>query len=831
MTYCLCLATIPFCDALFSDTTTNHHSHPPQERYLLVEEKLDDGDAGGGCDRDDDDGVVANDPSDDVSSTAFSWTRKATSLTALSLMGHADAVADFDARNEEKVVDTDAGRGFPERFYAKAGEEAAMATLSNRSLDWSLLTSLNDKIILDKDDPYLVYEMDFTSEKVYGGGGAGPIPPPPPPVPYPPSPSSRIEPMSSSPESSPRTVRMIPDESGPYDVDTATKVRSPATVASRRTPAASLAASQHRRDRDVQVAIRSASAAESVDLVFVIDATGSMLKHIQNVKKSIRSIISKCRRTHSDLRLRLAAVAYRDLSDSVHYEVLDFCSSVERFEQFLGSLRAVGGADMPEDMATGIRHANRLSWAHPTRLVFIVADAPCHGIEFHDFDDDYPMGTPGVRIVTELQTLLASAGTAAGTGGFGPGDRDGGGSSVSLYFGRLSSSTDEMLHRWRSHYGIRVNVVPFTDVAKVTAAVTKAIRSAIFNTMTVTRRLQQQHTPQHLLADTYRTTDGDGRTHQSSAIRPKNFAIIPREPTPEEWRKRPVQAVNVFRNQPIRSIEDLYAPLRVSMLKIKAPPPVSRLSSSIMVFAKSSSSSSSTEAHMQMRRAAVPFAEGEVRVAFHGHLARTVQDLHDYDEWFASPYSKKSKVDGRFASMATVLKTLKHHGPGLNGRQQYLWQMEMSTIAGYLAELYNRTRRNDLAPIHVLNVLVVEEVSTQNERSGNRRFCAESPLPQSGGSAAPFTKYSSNAGYWNVHSFDESLLRFTEFTHQVTNRYLLVTDLQGVKGRDGHYYLTDPVILCQDLGRFGSTNLGGHFMDKCLASTRSLLEERGRYLV
>jgi Alpha-kinase family len=85
--------------------------------------------------------------------------------------------------------------------------------------------------------------------------------------------------------------------------------------------------------------------------------------------------------------------------------------------------------------------------------------------------------------------------------------------------------------------------------------------------------------------------------------------------------------------------------------------------------------------------------------------------------------------------------------------------------------------------------------------------------------------------YWNASSYDETLLRFPEFTHEVTNRYLLVTDLQGVKGTDGHYYLTDPVILCQDLSRFGSTNLGGHFMEKCLASTRSLLEERGRYLV
>jgi hypothetical protein len=227
-----------------------------------------------------------------------------------------------------------------------------------------------------------------------------------------------------------------------------------------------------------------------------------------------------------------------------------------------------------------------------------------------------------------------------------------------------------------------------------------------------------------------------------------------------------------------------------------------------------------------MRRAPVPFAEGEVRIAFHAHLARTVQDLKAYDAASASSRSE----DKRFSSMTTVLKTLKHHGPGLNGRDQYLTQMEMSTIAGYLAELYNRARRKDWAPIHVLQVLVVEEVSAQNEKAGNRRFCAESPLPASPGCSA-FTKYSNNTGYWRAECLDESLLRFAEFTYEVTNHYMMVTDLQGVRGRNGHYYLTDPVILCRDLRRFGNTNLGQEFMAKCLASTRSLLEERGRYLV
>ena len=52
----------------------------------------------------------------------------------------------------------------------------------------------------------------------------------------------------------------------------------------------------------------------------------------------------------------------------------------------------------------------------------------------------------------------------------------------------------------------------------------------------------------------------------------------------------------------------------------------------------------------------------------------------------------------------------------------------------------------------------------------------------------------------------------------------MVTDLQGVKS-DGVFYLTDPVILCKDILRFGNNNLGKIFMKKCMESTKTHFEE------
>ena len=102
----------------------------------------------------------------------------------------------------------------------------------------------------------------------------------------------------------------------------------------------------------------------------------------------------------------------------------------------------------------------------------------------------------------------------------------------------------------------------------------------------------------------------------------------------------------------------------------------------------------------------------------------------------------------------------------------------------------------------------MEEEAEVNEQNGNRRFCAEEPLP---GPQDAFKKFSNNAGYWNQDETCDTLLRFTLFTYRATNGCLLVSDLLGVrKGRD--FYLTDPVLLCTDCTRFGSMNLGEPFM-------------------
>jgi hypothetical protein len=525
------------------------------------------------------------------------------------------------------------------------------------------------------------------------------------------------------------------------------------------------------REKEINSIIHSVCTAESIDLAFLVDCTGSMASHIGAVKANISVIVDQITRTNKNLRLRLAMVGYRDFSDGgKQFEVLDFVTSIDEFERFVGRIVAAGGADEPEDMAGAIQKANGLSWVHPTRMAFLIADAPCHGSEFHSFDDSYPAGSPGVDIVSELQTLVANHGHG----------------SMTVYFGRITAHTDSMLRRFEE-FGIPLDVVNMTDASKLTACVTKSIRKSIFKTVTASGGGTRSYAF---------TSMGDVASLLKSRVKSKkvglkDYCILPTPPSALKWKEQAPVAVKVFRNIRIKGIDDLQAPIGVEILRFRHTP-----------------TDKSSEFIMQMRRAAEPFAEGENRIAYHGQLARNVKDLD-------------------LVSKAMVMKSFKHVGIGLNDRQQYLKQMEVSTVADFLARMYNKSsyRPEHCARIRVLEACVVEEEDKSNEESGSRRFCAEAPLPTDG---SVFIKFSNNTGFWDEDHMDESLFRFTDFTFMVTREYLMVTDLQGVrKGKE--FFLTDPVILCKDILRFGRTNLGSKFMKRCTDSTRALMSENGWY--
>ena len=89
--------------------------------------------------------------------------------------------------------------------------------------------------------------------------------------------------------------------------------------------------------------------------------------------------------------------------------------------------------------------------------------------------------------------------------------------------------------------------------------------------------------------------------------------------------------------------------------------------------------------------------------------------------------------------------------------------------------------------------------------------------------AGQFTKYCNNTGFWDEGVFDPTLAAFVKWAYEITGGYLIVADLQGVKCPHHGFLLTDPVVLCTDVTRFGSTNLGVRFMNRVIETADVLL--------
>ncbi|NPC58891.1 VWA domain-containing protein [Caenimonas soli] len=133
---------------------------------------------------------------------------------------------------------------------------------------------------------------------------------------------------------------------------------------------------------EVVLDARPAEARAKLDLVFLIDATGSMADEIDKLKATLRSISAEVSRLPSQPDICFGLVAYRDKGDEFLLRSHDFTNDVGDFLQnALYPLRAAAGGDYPEAMNEAFHDTvHNLSWRGEgaTRLVVLLADAPPH---------------------------------------------------------------------------------------------------------------------------------------------------------------------------------------------------------------------------------------------------------------------------------------------------------------------------------------------------------------------------------------------------------------------------------------------------------------------
>ena len=118
-----------------------------------------------------------------------------------------------------------------------------------------------------------------------------------------------------------------------------------------------------------------------LDVLFLLDSTGSMADEIDQVKNTLLSVSERIHSLPSEPDLRFGMVTYRDRGDEYITRTFDFDRDVQQFLHTIREVHADNGGDYPESVNEALHEAVRgPSWrsGDAIRLVFMIADAPPH---------------------------------------------------------------------------------------------------------------------------------------------------------------------------------------------------------------------------------------------------------------------------------------------------------------------------------------------------------------------------------------------------------------------------------------------------------------------
>jgi Mg-chelatase subunit ChlD len=147
-----------------------------------------------------------------------------------------------------------------------------------------------------------------------------------------------------------------------------------------------------------------------IDVVFVLDTTGSMAQLIQGAKIKIWSIAKEMLDAQVTPRLRMALIGYRDRGDNYVTRVFDLTEDIDQIYGELLKFEADGGGDRPESVNQALDDAvTRLNWDERSsayKVVFLVGDSPPQ-MSYPDDVDYRTTAKRGARQGIIINTVLA----------------------------------------------------------------------------------------------------------------------------------------------------------------------------------------------------------------------------------------------------------------------------------------------------------------------------------------------------------------------------------------------------------------------------------------
>lgn len=133
--------------------------------------------------------------------------------------------------------------------------------------------------------------------------------------------------------------------------------------------------------QQVELAAASApSGRPKLDVLFLLDTTGSMGDEIDRLKTTIDSIARRVGGLDGSPDVRFGMTIYRDTGDAYLTRTFDLTADASAFRSALAKVSAAGGGDTPEALDEALAAAiAEPSWhADAMKLIFLVADAGPH---------------------------------------------------------------------------------------------------------------------------------------------------------------------------------------------------------------------------------------------------------------------------------------------------------------------------------------------------------------------------------------------------------------------------------------------------------------------
>ena len=237
-----------------------------------------------------------------------------------------------------------------------------------------------------------------------------------------------------------------------------------------------------------------------IEVVFVLDTTGSMSDLIQAAKDKIWSIASTMASAQPAPEIKMGLVAYRDRGDDYVTKVIDLSDDLDSVYAQLIDFKADGGGDGPESVNQALFDAiHNISWSQDPdsyQVVFLVGDAPPH----MDYPDEvkYPQTLAAaaargivvntIRCGEDLATQRQWQQMAALTQGeYFSVDQAGGAIAVITPFDEKLALLSANLDDTRLYYGtdaereVKQNKIEATDKLHAFASTSAKARRAAFN--------------------------------------------------------------------------------------------------------------------------------------------------------------------------------------------------------------------------------------------------------------------------------------------------------------------------------------------------------------